>query len=690
MDRQWLLRFLTLSQYPEKDGLLAELCPGEAEPRGAAHHNLPGRPYESFIGREKELADLVPILAREHRIGVVCISGIGGVGKTALAQEVAHRFCTATSKLPSADRFEAIVWVTAKRTELLARGLTQRQPTFSDLDGVYRAIADVLDLPAVMRAATREEQELLVTRVLGEHRVLLVLDNLEDVDDPALMVFLRDLPTPSKAVVTTRHRIDVAAPIHLRALNESDAQKLIASECQRHNLQLTNDECDKLLRRTGGLPLAIVRTIGRMAWRGSSIEMELRQLGAPTSEIYQFCFDKSIALIQGSDAHRLFMALALFAADASRTAIGEVAGLNGDTLSRDEGLSDLDVLSLVNKSADRFSLDPLTKVRAQAELRANPAFEESARERFQDFYTQFAFDTCGETYWGSYLRQERYDEVEREFENILAVFSYAREAEDNLTIVRLFSSIVHFMARRNRWPERLSWVHPAIAAAQRLEDVASEVWFRIDALGWMLLQQGRTEEALEQLNLVEKLVPRLDVETAYDATIFVHCYRSRAARRRGDLDEAYRALQPVFDQPCHPFASRHLLTYLGELLYYRGEYAQARKVLAEAAAICDEIGDDSGRAIVLNTLGLTLVQQTAYAEAEPVLDEVLAFETSLGRVHGIARAQQGLAMLAWARGDRAKALELGRRSSAGFARLGMRQEEAEVANLIADWGNEIH
>src|SRR5207249_3635399 len=116
-------------------------------------------------------------------------------------------------------------------------------------------------------------------------------------------------------------------------------------ECIRYRLILTDEGIDRLLRHTGGLALAIVRTIGRMAWRGSSIESELRQLGNPMNTIYDFCFEKSIALIKGRDAHKLFMALALFSSGATRDAIGHVAGFGENILDRDEGLSDLIVLS---------------------------------------------------------------------------------------------------------------------------------------------------------------------------------------------------------------------------------------------------------------------------------------------------------------------------------------------------------
>ncbi len=389
MDKQWLVSFLTHARFPDKETLMRELFPEKEQPGSSVRRNLPGRSYERFVGREGELVQLEQFLSPRHRLGVVCLIGIGGVGKTALALEIAHRKSENHMSLPPNERFEAIVWVTAKQTELLPAGTMTRNPTFTDLNDLYRATAEVLDLPAITRALTLADREVIVARTLAEHRVLLILDNLEDIDDPALMVFLRDLPAPSKAIVTTRHRIDVAVPIQVRHFNESEARELIHVECQRHNLVLTPEQTEKLLRRIGYLPLAIVRTLGRMAWRNSNIEAELRQLGNPNNDIYEFCFEKSIAMVRGKDPHKLFMALALFSKDATRDALGHVVGFKEAILDRDEAISELEVLSLVSKEGMRFSLEPLTKLKAQAELSIRPEFESEIRERWIEWYRLF-------------------------------------------------------------------------------------------------------------------------------------------------------------------------------------------------------------------------------------------------------------------------------------------------------------
>ena len=183
----------------------------------------------------------------------------------------------------------------------------------------------------IFRTATQAERNIVVSHFLAEKRVLLMLDNLEEVDDPELMIFLRDLPAPSKAIVTTRHRIDVAVPVHLHSLNEATAAELVRLECERYHLSVSEEQVAVLLQRTGGLPWR--SSAPSAGWRGAarSVEMEIRHLEDPANAIYDFCFSNTIALIQLSDAYQLFMALALFSDAASRDAVGFAAGFSEES-----------------------------------------------------------------------------------------------------------------------------------------------------------------------------------------------------------------------------------------------------------------------------------------------------------------------------------------------------------------------
>jgi LuxR family glucitol operon transcriptional activator len=470
MDRQWLADFLLHTIYSNKQALIEQLFPISV---GAAiTQNLPRRHHTKLIGRDRELAAIKSFLSPRHRVGVVCISGGGGVGKTALALEVAHICSEDNINLPPEERFDAIIWVTAKNVELLPAGQAQRHPTFTDLDGIYRAIADLLDIPVIFRTATQAEQNIIITRLLAEKRVLLMLDNLEDVDDNELMIFLRDLPAPSKAVITTRHRIDVAVPVYLHTLDEDTAHELVHMECERHNLIMNDAHVKMLLHRTGGLPLAIIRTIGRMAWRGSNVETEIQHLDDPKNEIYDFCFAKTVALIQRGDAYALFMTLALFAADTNRESLGFVAGFGDDRLRRDEGLSDLEVLSLCHKNGDVFGLEPLTRTQALTELRSNPDFDAAARERWLEWYLNLTAHYGGRDGLEMHLR---YDRLEEDWDNVLAVVRWCMDQGRYGDVLDLWEHVRDFTHIYGFWTDRLSLLNWLIVEADNRRDYPTTV-----------------------------------------------------------------------------------------------------------------------------------------------------------------------------------------------------------------------
>ena len=677
MDRQWLLRFLTQARFPGKEALTAELLPEGDETVPAVRHNLPRRPYERFIGRDKELADLRRFLSPRHRVGVVSISGIAGVGKTALALEIAHRLCEEYATLPPDERFEAIVWVTAKRIELLPTGPTARRPTFGDLDGLYLALAEVLDRPAITRATTREEQEVIVARTLAKQRALLVLDNLEDVDDPALMVFLRDLPAPSKVIVTTRHRIDVAVPTHLHILNQAEARELIRSECHRHHLTLTGEQSEKLLRRTGGLPLAIVRTLGRIAWRGSSVEMELRQLGDPTGDIYDFCFDKSITLIRGKDAHRLFMALAIFAADASREALGHVAGFGEDILSRDEGLSDLEVLSLVNKDRDRFSLEPMTKIRAQAEVSANLHFEQEALERRLEWYREFI---------EQHQEPADYPALRQEAANIIGLVVWLEQEGRMEEFARVFSQMREYFYADGLWEPLLSLARQIVKWAESAGQQELLVGNLKSILG-IFHKRGDYEAAAEWIERAEIAATHSGDQTLLAEVLLA---RGRHLHRLGHFSESVEALSRalnIFQQHSQVIGMLWAVNSLGNAFLREMQYAEARSYYLKGLDILEEYEDEAPtpsqwRTTFTGNLGITAGRRGNHSEARELLYDIL---NDLTDQTDFAEAYITLAVLEHKLGNDEQAQWLGRRVEHIIARLGLArpicEEDAEWMRL---------
>lgn len=126
-------------------------CAGSIE-NSSPHHNLPQPDYGRFIGREEEKSKILEKL-RPYPYSVnsvVTIDGIGGIGKSALALEVGLIFLREHRKLSVEEQFEAIVWVSAKRTSLKAgRGIVSHTQAFETLNDICETLAVVLQVEEV-------------------------------------------------------------------------------------------------------------------------------------------------------------------------------------------------------------------------------------------------------------------------------------------------------------------------------------------------------------------------------------------------------------------------------------------------------------------------------------------------------------------------------------------------------------
>ena len=330
------------------------------EPRGVLH-NLPQRDYVRFVGRTEELARLHKLLHPKDRIWTIVIDGVGGIGKSALALEIAHHYLSNFDALPKEERFDAIIWASAKSATLTADGIVARQQAINTINDIYKTVATTLGEDNIAHDRF-EDQNRLVRRALTRQRTLLIIDNLETVDDLRINAFIRELPDPTKCIITTRYRVDVADPIRLVGMSRDDAIALINQECAKKGVQLPDQQADLLYKRTGGLPLAIVWSVAQMGC-GYDVVSVLRHLGDAKGDIARYCFEGSVLQIRNKPAYSLLICLALSRSIATQEYLAYVADLS--EMDCIEGLVELEKLSLVNRQIGQqtthYKIHPLVR-----------------------------------------------------------------------------------------------------------------------------------------------------------------------------------------------------------------------------------------------------------------------------------------------------------------------------------------
>jgi hypothetical protein len=230
-------------------------APGAEPSIPAIPQNLP--PRGEFIGREKEMEQVRQALA--SRSYLVVIEGIGGIGKTALALEVAH-------ELWEKGLYEAVVWTTARDRAL-------------DLNDILDTFARTIDYPYIAQLPP-EEEPTEAAKLMRAKKCLLLVDNFETIKDEVVSGFFLNLPEPSKALITTRHHaLGEARTIPLKGMEQGEALALMRAEGQRLGLESVQRAGDEILLRlyqaTGGAPLAIKWAVGQIKQKGQSLDSVL-------------------------------------------------------------------------------------------------------------------------------------------------------------------------------------------------------------------------------------------------------------------------------------------------------------------------------------------------------------------------------------------------------------------------------
>jgi len=497
------------------DGLARQALAAASVPalpvRPRPYHNLPQPDYVRFVGREREREWLRQRLSPRDRAWVIILTGIGGVGKTALALAIAHEYRQRYDELPPEERFDAIIWASAKEEVLTAAGRERAAPAglvARTLADIYAAIAQVLEREAITRAATREEQDRLVQQALTAQRTLLVLDNLDALEGPGaeeVRAFLRNLPPPTKAIVTSRERLDVADVLPLRGMEEEEARQLMEAEGEARGVRLNAAQQAELYRRTAGLPLPIKLSIARLA-AGEAWEGVRRWLGDATGDLPRYCVGGQVELARrkSPEAYRLLLACALFDRDAgaAREALGVIADL--PMQDRDEGLRLLVRLSPVNgdPERDRFWMLPLVQEYARAELE-QADFRADMRKRWlawaRDFALRYGADLD--------VHIENAPRFAAEYPNLRLAFRWCIEHEQWEDLLTLADGLWFYPYLAGLLKEAHEIAEMGIKSARSLGDLSREAR-SMRHLGLVAWEQGNRSQGEELFQQAASIAQR--------------------------------------------------------------------------------------------------------------------------------------------------------------------------------------
>jgi tetratricopeptide (TPR) repeat protein len=276
-------------------------------------NNLPREEYDmegGFVGRSEEIRAIIKHLNHE-RPHIVTITGSGGVGKTAVALQVAYRLINSAN-----NPFHAILWFSAKTNKLTDQGIISLSPNLEDTKGLVIKILKQLDIASYKKYRDQSlDYDFCLNRVmeiLRDTKCLLIIDNLETrYSDKELRDFLGEIPSPSMILITSRKGLgEYEKRIELEALPLKDSVRLFRLVCKEKKLEqlskLEDHIIERLVQNVLQYPLLIKWSLGQV-YKGREVETAFsKKAYSGDSEIARFSFDDIYLLLSENEKDILF------------------------------------------------------------------------------------------------------------------------------------------------------------------------------------------------------------------------------------------------------------------------------------------------------------------------------------------------------------------------------------------------
>lgn len=622
-------------------------------------HNVP--PPSVFVGRSDELERLRRSLA--SRYPIICIEGLGGLGKTALALEVVSRCMSTDSEFEGWPAFDGYVWISAKGRVL----------TLSD---VLSTVASVLDQPIIAVQEPTEQRE-SIYRLFRQSKYLLVVDNFEDVYDVELEDFINAVPEPSKFVVTSRtSMLANVFCVPIVGLQEADALELLSTEGDRLDLPSLKSgdqpELVAIYQVTGGAPLAMKWAAGQLAQLGQTLESVLDALNSARGDIFEEIFERSWSMLSAS-AQRLLSVIPIFASDAVRASLHSASALADpeldDALRQLVRLNLVDVTSPLSGGRRRYSIHQLTRAFVQTKSTLTPDELDDARSIMASWHTAF----CEEYANGAQTAEA----VSGELPNIVNSMRWCHEHELWKPLLECSIALREFLPDRGYWNEALELGNFGISASEALNDLFHVGRLCIIPMGWV--NRYREDLAAAEYWYTRGL-RAFEAVGDFDRAAWARLALANILLRSGRAREGRAVAEEVRDSGVGETPARRMVVYaaalihLSELAFEHGDYLTATELAREARALSLETGYLNSTMSASYWLGVASLRRGHLDDADMYLKESIQLNSDHGVRMGIALCSAAMAELCYEKGDADDAQSHAATARELYERLGMRRE----------------
>lgn len=649
----------------------APLPPSTLRPAVAPWHaessfvlgNLPV-PLASFIGREREMAELKRLVRRAR---LVTLTGPGGVGKTRLALEVATDL--------SSTFADGVWWV--------------------DLAPLAEPALVGQTLAAVLGIQVQVARPLLatLTDALRKKKTLLILDNCEHLIAASTYLaetLLVGCP-PLQILATSREVLNIAGenvfqvpslstpkphPVpSVESLQQYDAVHLFAERAVATvtDFLLDNDnalEVAQICQQLDGIPLAIELAAAQL--RMLSLEQIAARLdnrfrlltggyrtALPRHQTLQAMIDWSYNLLSESEG-MLLQRVSVFAGGWTLEAAEAICAGRGIESTEVLGLltqlfnKSLVIVERAENKAARYSMLETIRQYASGKLHQSKEAEQiSARHlaHFLGLAQQVAPNNIAaeQVAW-----LNRFDP---ELANIRAALAWSLESGDLDGGLSLATALFYFWFARGFASEARAWMSKLLGQGRNERQTVSVAWGLVNA-GFLAIVQsdlGQAQHLFEEsLALSRMLNFRRGIADSQEGLGLLYSGQNQITSARTSFEASLKIFREIEDST--EIAIQ--LCNLGELERHAGNFARAEVLLQEALVISREQANNFWTAATLEGLGRLAAMQRDYETAGRLLLESVNLNRAADIKPNLATSLVALGEVAIQQGNYYNASEL--------------------------------
>ncbi|MEP7022555.1 MAG: helix-turn-helix domain-containing protein [Actinomycetota bacterium] len=623
-----------------------------------------------FVGRNEQLQDLDGLLSRPRvpsgALTAAVISGVAGVGKSALAVHWGHR---------NRDAFPD------GQLHVSLRGFDPSGPPMPPADAV-RVFLSALAVPPQRIPSGLTERIGLYRTLTSGKRILVILDNARDADQVRPLLPGGD---GARAVITSRNPMvglvatDAAQPVVLDVLSYAEAHELILRRLSQHRTDGQDAAVSDIISHCARLPLALALVAARAAthpgYALSDLAGELRRAAdaldvivsdEPVSDL-RSVFSWSYQRLT-EDGARMFRLLGLHPGpDISLDAVASLVGL--DPAVTRPLLGQMARAGLLAEAVPgRFLMHDLLRAYAGGLSTAeSPAQRSAATTRMLDHYLATVIsadrkiephrdpidvgpvgDGVTVTHLPDLPAAQAWMDAEHPI--LLRIVPAAAAAGLDVHAWQLAWGLVEYFDTQARWSDLACTQQIAVAAAGRLGNRAAE-GRALRLLANAQVQLGDLGQADQHFHAALRLcAARQDDTGQANAHLNLAVLRERQERFGDANDHALRALE-LYRRDGHRVGEGIALNSLGYGYALAGDFARALQCCTEALVVNNEIDHRKGKAHTFDSLGYIYAQLREFGKSAGYYREALVLFREFGDRYNEADALINLGGVASDSGD---------------------------------------